>query len=75
VSAAAAALNWVHIMHVLTVACQHVHGTRALFRFYLHHHAVAFLRSGVTSESPQTRGQALRLLWWLAAHHVHPVDW
>lgn len=63
-------MNWLHILHVLLVAYQHIHGSRALFRFYLHHHAVAFLQSGVTSGSGG-RGD----LWSLTAHRVSPRDW
>jgi len=69
------AAYWVHVLHVLTCGFHHVHGTRALFRFDRRHHAVAFLRSGVTSESPGSRWQAVRLLWWLVTRHVAPVDW
>lgn len=61
---------WVHVLHVLTWGYSHVHGCRALFRYWLHHHAVAFLRSGVTSG-----GWRPGSVWWLAVRHVSPVDW
>ena len=63
-------MNWIHVLHELTWGYRHVHGTGALFRYYLHHRGVAFLRSGVTSGSGG-RGY----LHWLAAHRVSPVDW
>ena len=68
-------MNWLHVLHVLTWGYSHVHGCRALFRYYEGHRAVAFLRSGITSESPGSRVQALRLLWWLTCRHIGPVDW
>jgi hypothetical protein len=66
---------WVHELHVLMWAYQHIHGVRALFRFYEHHHAVGLLRSGITSETPGSWWQAVRLLWWLVTRHIGPVDW
>ncbi len=33
-----------HVLHVLMWGFHHIKGVRCLFRFYLHHHAVAFLR-------------------------------
>ena len=61
---------WLHILHVLVWGYHHVHGTHALFRYYTHHHAAGFLRSGITSGSGG-RGY----LWWLTVHGVSPVDW
>ncbi len=59
-----------HVLHVLMWGFHHIKGVRCLFRFYLHHHAVAFLRSGVTSGSGG-RGY----VWWLTSHHISPTDW
>jgi hypothetical protein len=68
-------LHLMHVLRMLTYGYGHIHGTGALFRYYLHHHAVAFLRSGVTSESPSVRAQALQLLHWLTVRHIAPADW
>lgn len=67
---AGANANWAHVMYVLTMGYRHIHGSHQLFQFYLNHHALAFLRSGVTSGSG---GKGY--LWWLTTHHVAPVDW
>lgn len=65
-------MNWVHVLHMLTAGFRLAggHSPRALYGFYVHHHALGLLRSGVTSGSG---GRAY--LWWLAVHHVSPVDW
>lgn len=63
-------LHILHVLHVLTVGYQHIHGTRALFGFYLRHDALGLLHSGVTSGSGG-RGY----LWWLTVHHWAPADW
>lgn len=65
----------IHILHVLLTGWLHIHGTRQLMGFYLHHGAVKFLLSGITSESPATPQQALALLHWLVANHISPGDW
>lgn len=66
---------WMHVFHVLLVAYGHIHNTHALYVYYVHHNAVGFLRSGITSESPATNSQAVHLLQWLTVHHWSPVDW
>jgi hypothetical protein len=63
-------MNWIHVLRALLWGFHHIHGTRGLFRYYVHHHAVAFLRSGVTSGSGG-RGY----LWWLTTHRISPTDW
>lgn len=62
--------HWLHILHVLMVGYTHIHGTRQLFHYYLHHHALSFLKSGITSGSGDRN-----YLWFLTSHHVPPVDW
>jgi hypothetical protein len=59
-----------HILHVLLWGYHHVHGNRPLFRWYLRHHALTFLRSGFTSGSG-----GRHYLWWLTTHHISPTDW
>lgn len=68
-------MNWTHVLHVLMHAYYTIHGNSALYHYYLRHHAVGFLRSGYTSESPATRTAARHLLWWLVTNHRAPVDW
>jgi hypothetical protein len=63
-------MYWHHILIQLLWGFHHVHGARALFRYDVRHHALGFLRSGVTSGSGG-RGY----LWWLVTHHISPVDW
>lgn len=63
-------MNWIHVLHMLTYGYRHVHGTHTLFRWYLNHHAIGFLRSGITSENWHHG-----LLWWLTVNHRAPVDW
>lgn len=65
----------IHILHVLMCGYAHIHNPHHLLRFYLHHHAIRFLLSGYTSESPASRTQAHQLLIWLTGHRVAPVDW
>lgn len=65
----------IHIFHVLIWGYHHIHGSHHLLRFYLHHHAIRFLRSGMTSETPHSRRAALSLLKWLVSRHISPVDW
>ena len=65
----------IHILHVLMIGYAHIHNLRTLFAFYLHHHAIQFLRSGVTSQSPGSFREAWNLLVWLVLHHMSPVDW
>jgi len=65
-------MYWIHVLHMLAAGFRlnrtgHV---RALYEFYLSHHALTFLHSGVTSGSGG-RGY----LWWLTIHHVAPADW
>jgi hypothetical protein len=63
-------LHLLHLLNMLTAGFNHVHDTRPLFRYYLDHHALAFLRSGITSGNG---GRSY--LWWLAMHHITPADW
>jgi hypothetical protein len=58
-----------HVLHVLTVLYAHHHGHK-LYSLYLHHGALKFLRSGVTSGSG-----GVHYLHWLTFHHISPVDW
>jgi hypothetical protein len=60
----------IHILTVLLHGYHHIHSTRPLYTYYLHHHALQFLRSGITSGSGG-RGY----LWWLTTHHRSPIDW
>lgn len=66
---------WLHILTQLLWGFQHIHCTHHLMVYYVHHHAVAFLRSGITSQSPANATQARHLLTWLLLHHISPVDW
>jgi hypothetical protein len=59
------------LMHGFT----HLHNLHALLRYDLHHHAIRFLLSGQTSESPANGCQARQLLTWLVLHRISPVDW
>lgn len=63
-------MYWIHVLHVLLWGFHHVHGNAHLYRFYVRHHALGFLRSGVTSGSG-----GKRYLWWLTTHRISPVDW
>lgn len=65
----------IHVMNALLAGYTHSRGTGHLLRFYLHHHALQFLMSGVTSESPSNRCQAYHLLGWLTQNHISPRDW
>lgn len=64
-----------HVLHVLLVGYQHIHGTGHLLRFYLRHGAIRFLMSGIPSETPTTRAEAYQLLVWLVHNHLSPTDW
>lgn len=63
-------MHWIHVLHVLMHGYAHIHNTRHLYRFYVHHHALGFLRSGITSGSG-----GRHYLWYLTARHISPVDW
>jgi len=63
-------MYWVHVLHSLIWGFHHVHGTGALYCYYIYHHALGFLKSGITSGSG-----GKHYLWWLTAHHISPVDW
>ena len=66
-------MHYTHLLHVLrllTFDYQHIRSLPALYRAYLHDHALAFLRSGITSG---TGGK--NYLHWLTWHRVTPVDW
>jgi hypothetical protein len=72
-------MNWIHVLHVLihtyNIGMAHHWSAHRLYGAYVHRHAVEFLRSGITSESPGTRAQAVSLLHWLTGHRVNPSDW
>lgn len=66
----------IHILHVLMVGFTHIHNARHLYAFYVHHHAIRFLLSGITSEAPDNAHQAVALLHWLTfVVKLSPVDW
>lgn len=67
---------WVHVLQQMAWGFAHIRGTGPLWHWYLSHHGTGLLRrSGITSETPRTYGQARGLLWWLVTHRVNPVDW
>lgn len=74
-------MNWAHVLTQLLWGYHHLTAGHGLLRFYERHNAVAFLRSGRTSESPGSDAAAKALLHWLtfrfgAGHHgLNPLDW
>lgn len=63
-------MYWIHVLNQLLWGFHHIHCTHSLYAYYVHHHALGFLRSGITSGSGG-RGY----LRFLTAHHVTPIDW
>ena len=61
---------WLHILGQLAWGFGHIHCHAALLHYYLRHHALGFLHSGITSGSG---GRSY--LRWLVYRNVGPVDW
>lgn len=65
-----------HVLQVLLYGYHHYTAGHGLFRYYLNHHALAFLRSGYTSGSGG-RGY----LHWLTFRNgtgqngISPIEW
>lgn len=61
---------WLIILHQLLWGFAHLRFGHGLYLYYIAHHAVGFLHSGITSGSG---GRSY--VYWLAQHHISPVDW
>ncbi len=61
---------WLMILNQLLWGFHHLAFGHGLYFFYVSHHAVGFLHSGITSGSGD-----LHYVFWLAQHHISPRDW
>jgi hypothetical protein len=69
-------MNWAHVLAVLLWGFAHKTAGHGLYLWYLNHHALALLRSGVTSGSGG-RSYLHWLAWRYGAggHGISPRDW